>query len=298
MKALVKREPLSRASLWATALSTASMVMVATQCAPAAQSHPIPRGKTYLMAFDGSGSAFGFVIVRKGSTVTYAWSPSAGHPNCFRGIYDSGQLRGERITDYPTGPVRSTEPLRLRAGKSVWRVGPNRYFLPRSGTKRYRAFAKKMNRVLARCAEVTWAAPQAPATPVYPAPPNDSAPPAPPTTPPPTNPPPPPPPPSATITGNTCTTAEKAPNCGAARVSAAPNNSAVRLGEFAYGQTLTARCWTSGQLLTDGNNADPSDDSRTFTSDLWYGMDWNGGRGYVSAVWTTKSNSHLSLPQC
>ena len=59
-----------------------------------------------------------------------------------------------------------------------------------------------------------------------------------------------------------------------------------------------ARCWTTGQVLTDGNNADPSDDARTFTSGLWFGIDWNAGRGYVAATWTTKSENHLSLPNC
>lgn len=279
------------------AFTAVATIGLAAHIAPAAESRSLPVGRTYLMAFDGAGSAYGFVIVRKGSTVSYAWSPSAGHPNCFRGTYASGHLRGERITDYPSGAVRSTEPLRVRTGKRVWKVGPNRYFLPRPGTKRYRAFAKKMDRVLDRCAGVAWSTPQAPPTVPNPAPPGGTAPTPPPTTVPPT-PPPPPPPPSTTITGNTCTTAEIAPNCSEARVSAAPNNSAQRLGGFAYGQKLTARCWIIGQVITDGNNSDPSDDGRTFTSDLWYGIDWNGGRGYVSATWTTKSNSHLSLPQC
>jgi hypothetical protein len=128
------------------------------------------------------------------------------------------------------------------------------------------------------------APPVTPVTPVTPKP-----------TPPPTSP---PPPTSATITGNPCSTAEKAPNCAPARVSAAPNNSATKIGSFAYGQSLTVRCWATGQVITDGNNSDPSDDNRTFTSDLWYGIDWNGGRGYVAATWTTKSNNKFGLPSC
>lgn len=122
------------------------------------------------------------------------------------------------------------------------------------------------------------------------------APSSPPVTPPPTSPP--PVPPSAVITGRPCSTFETPPNCAPARVSAAPNNSATKLGQFGYGQAMTARCWTSGQTITDGNNSDPSDDGRTFTSSLWFGIDWNGGRGYVAAAWTTKSNDHLGLPGC
>ena len=123
-----------------------------------------------------------------------------------------------------------------------------------------------------------------------------SVPPPPPAVPP-TNPPP-PTPTSATITGNPCSTAEKAPNCVPARVAAAPNNSSAKLGTFSYGQKLTVRCWATGQVITDGNNSDPSDDGRTFTSDLWYGVDWNGGRGYVAATWTTKNNNKFGLPAC
>lgn len=120
---------------------------------------------------------------------------------------------------------------------------------------------------------------------------------SPPVTPPPTSPPP-VVPPSAVITGRPCSTFETPPNCAPARVSAAPNNSATKLGQFGYGQAMTARCWITGQTITDGNNSDPSDDGRTFTSSLWFGIDWNGGRGYVAAAWTTKSNDHLGLPGC
>jgi hypothetical protein len=108
----------------------------------------------------------------------------------------------------------------------------------------------------------------------------------------------PPPPSSAAIVGRPCSTFESAPNCAPARVSSAPNNGAAKLGTFSYGQNLTARCYTTGETLTDGNNADPSDDARTFTSSRWYGIDWAGGRGYVAAVWTTKNNNTLGLPAC
>jgi hypothetical protein len=119
--------------------------------------------------------------------------------------------------------------------------------------------------------------------------------------PPPSNPVPPPVPQPVTsvaITGNPCSTAESAPNCVPARVSAGPSNNDPKVGAFNYGQVLTARCWANGQVLTDGNNSDPSDDARQFTSGRWYGIDWNGGRGYVAAVWTTKNNETFGLPQC
>lgn len=171
------------------------------------------------------------------------------------------------------------------------RVKPERSFVV--SIPKTKALAALLKRELSGTQVPGANVPSAPSNP----PASSPAPSSPPATPPPTSPPP-VVPPSAVITGRPCSTFETPPNCAPARVSAAPNNSAAKLGQFGYGQAMTARCWISGQTITDGNNSDPSDDGRTFTSSLWFGIDWNGGRGYVAAAWTTKSNDHLGLPGC
>jgi hypothetical protein len=70
------------------------------------------------------------------------------------------------------------------------------------------------------------------------------------------------------------------------------------LGLAVHGTALTARCGTRGQLTTDGSNQTAEDDARTFTSDLWYGVDWGGGRAFISSVWSTKRDTTLGLPGC
>lgn len=77
-----------------------------------------------------------------------------------------------------------------------------------------------------------------------------------------------------------------------------PSRETSDLGSASHGTGLTARCWVGGQQSTDGSDLTSEDDSRTFTSSLWYGVDWNGGRAYISAAWSTKSEDHLGLPGC
>ena len=139
-------------------------------------------------------------------------------------------------------------------------------------------------------------APQPPA-PVLapPPPPSPPAPASPSPTPPP--PPPPPPPPSAVIVVNTCNTYNNCDYWNPIWVHANPAVSS-RIADVYRGTSLTARCWAIGKQLTDGSNQTTEDDARQFTSSLWYGIDWNGGRGYVPAVWTTKREDHLGLPGC
>lgn len=71
-----------------------------------------------------------------------------------------------------------------------------------------------------------------------------------------------------------------------------------QLGTLARGSTVEAVCWTYGRTFTDGSNATSSDDGTQFSSALWYGIDFKGRRGYVSAVWTTKREDQLELPAC
>ena len=103
--------------------------------------------------------------------------------------------------------------------------------------------------------------------------------------------------PSATITVNTCATDGNCERWNPIWVHANPAGSS-RIADAYRGQQFTARCWAPGRTLTDGNNSITSDDAIQFTSALWFGIDFNGGRGYVPAVWTTKSENHLGLPAC
>lgn len=100
-----------------------------------------------------------------------------------------------------------------------------------------------------------------------------------------------------TIVVNTCNTYN---NCDYWNPIWVHSNPAVssRIADVSRGTSLTARCWAGGRTLTDGSNNTAEDDARQFTSALWYGVDWNGGRGYVPAVWTTKREDHLGLPSC
>ncbi len=125
-------------------------------------------------------------------------------------------------------------------------------------------------------------------------------PPAPPVTPPAPAPAPPKPAPvpvGRTIVVNTCNTYGTCDYWNPIWVHSNPAVSS-RIADVGRGTALTARCWAPGRTLTDGSNNTAEDDARQFTSALWYGVDWNGGRGYVPAVWTTKLEDHLGLPGC
>jgi hypothetical protein len=145
-----------------------------------------------------------------------------------------------------------------------------------------------------RAGETTPVAPTQPvsAPAPAPAPPSSPAP-----QPPAPQPPAPQPPAGATIVVNTCNTYGNCDYWNPIWVHANPAVSS-RIADVGRGTALTARCWAAGRTLTDGSNHTTEDDARQFTSALWYGVDWNGGRGYVPAVWTTKREDRLGLPAC
>lgn len=68
------------------------------------------------------------------------------------------------------------------------------------------------------------------------------------------------------------------------------------------GQYDAAVCQTSGELTTNGNNSDPSDDGNPnlYTSDRYYGVRLTDGTfGYVSWVWIDPAHrGGLGLPPC
>ena len=75
--------------------------------------------------------------------------------------------------------------------------------------------------------------------------------------------------------------------------------SADGLASFWSGARLSAYCWTRGRTETDGNNNIAADDPWQFTSNLRYGVALSDGRhGFISAVWTTKLENTLGLPDC
>lgn len=258
----------------------------------------------------------GMVVAQKSDRV-YAYARYFEGRACFAGRSDASQVRLNGAHDYAS-ISRFTEvwPLRARVAQpsttfgtvGEWRRVTRKGMRNVKPAPTTRTLLKQLARmsslkdVRSRCRWAKLAVPamQTSPFPDIPAVPGDPQPSPPPNMPTPTPEPTPTPPPpaSAVITGNPCSTFEAAPNCVPARVSAGPNNTSAVLGSFGYGQRLTARCWILGQTITDGSNADPSDDGRTFTSNLWYGIDWNGGRGYVAAVWTTKSENRLGLSQC
>ena len=134
-------------------------------------------------------------------------------------------------------------------------------------------------------------APPAPAPAPVPAPPAPApAPPAP-------APAPAPAPVSAWIVVNTCNTYGNCDYWNPVWIHGSPAVSS-RIADAWRGMGLTARCWANGRVLTDGSNNTAEDDARQFTSGLWYALDWNGGRGFIPAVWTTKRADHLGLPGC
>jgi hypothetical protein len=73
--------------------------------------------------------------------------------------------------------------------------------------------------------------------------------------------------------------------------------------ERTTGQTYDAAvCQTTGDLTTNGNNSDPSDDGNPnlYTSNRYYGVRLtNGTFGYVSWVWINAAHrGGLGLPGC
>jgi hypothetical protein len=273
---------------------------------PVTADRPIPVGRTYLRTTSAPGTRHLLLVERNGDAVRYAFVPSAGTPGCFQGVYSAGQLVGASVSFYDSGLVWDRTPRQLKVGRRIWRLDGQRWRTIKRGQNQAKASREVLGATLARCAGVPWSPPADPQPvtpqpalpapdpiPVTPAP----TPPSPPATPPPPVTPPPPPPPSATIVVNTCNTYN---NCDVFNPIWVHSNPAVssRIGDVGRGTSLTARCWAAGRTLTDGSNNTTEDDARQFTSALWYGVDWNGGRGYVPAVWTTKREDHLGLPGC
>ncbi|MBK6764003.1 MAG: hypothetical protein IPG68_12360 [Micrococcales bacterium] len=119
----------------------------------------VPRGKTYLKTTTPPGTELRVLFVRRGQTVRYAWIPSAGHPNCFRGAYRDGQLVGHRVTDHPTGAIWSQEPIPLRVGRRTWTLGGQRYREIRRSAKYAAIDRRALRKTLRRCNSIAWPVP-------------------------------------------------------------------------------------------------------------------------------------------
>jgi hypothetical protein len=267
------------------------------------QQRAIPAGRTYLKTPTPPGTEHLIGVVRRGASVRYAFLPSAGTAGCFRGTFAGGQLLGDSVSLYESGLIWDQTPQQLQVGRRTWTLNGQKWRVIRGGKKYSGSLRKALDATLKRCGAVTWPAVGAvvPETPpnTGPLPPAQPTPtPAPTGTPtPPPSPTPPPPPPSATIVVNTCNTYNDCDYWNPIWVHANPAVSS-HIADVGRGTALTARCWANGIRLTDGSNQTAEDDARQFTSSLWYGIDWNGGRGYVPAVWSTKREDHLGLPGC
>ncbi len=79
-----------------------------------------------------------------------------------------------------------------------------------------------------------------------------------------------------------------------------PRLGSEKIGVVKHGEVYEARCWTTGEQITNGNYADPSDDNAQYTTDVWYLIDTPQGSGYISDVWFARraNASRLNLPEC
>ena len=277
--------------------------------------HPLPVGSTATYWFDREPQMYlgGMVVVTDADKV-YAYAAYFEGRSCYVGRIGSAGVQLNGAHEYAS-IAALTETWPVDAGKArptttygtvgEWRQVARTAFrdpkLPLSSGSAVRAVArvKTVKDVRRKCAWAGLTLPAAPPpAPSVPAPPPPAAPaPAPATPTPPASSPPPPPPPSAVIVVNTCNTYNNCAYWNPIWVHANPAVSS-RIADVYRGTSLTARCWAIGKQLTDGSNQTTEDDARQFTSSLWYGIDWNGGRGYVPAVWTTKREDHLGLPGC
>lgn len=83
-------------------------------------------------------------------------------------------------------------------------------------------------------------------------------------------------------------------------IRTAPELGADRIGSVMHGEVYRARCWTTGEAITNGNYADPSDDAAQYTTDVWYEIETDAGWGFISDVWFARraEADRLNLPEC
>ncbi|MEZ5231604.1 MAG: hypothetical protein R2749_02690 [Acidimicrobiales bacterium] len=67
-----------------------------------------------------------------------------------------------------------------------------------------------------------------------------------------------------------------------------------------HGVELTTDCWVEGQRITNGNDADPSDDGATYTTTVWWRVTVEGQVGFITDAWFSRAGNDdkLNLPNC
>lgn len=76
-----------------------------------------------------------------------------------------------------------------------------------------------------------------------------------------------------------------------------PDVWAPAVGTVFHGEVLQAICWTRGDPVTDGF---PSNRERAYTSDVWFGVAWQGGQAFLpdTRFSRTGHGDRLGLPTC
>ncbi len=78
-----------------------------------------------------------------------------------------------------------------------------------------------------------------------------------------------------------------------------PTRDGERVTMVRHGERYDARCWTEGQLITNSNLADPSDDDAAYDSTIWWFIDTPEGSGYIPDAWFARDQEDLlGLDEC
>jgi hypothetical protein len=79
-----------------------------------------------------------------------------------------------------------------------------------------------------------------------------------------------------------------------------PNFGQARLDDVHHGEMYPASCWATGDVVTNSNYGDPSDDLAAYTSPIWWYIETKKTTGFVSDVWFARRGNldKLNLPEC
>ncbi len=80
-----------------------------------------------------------------------------------------------------------------------------------------------------------------------------------------------------------------------------PDYVSGKVATIFHGDRLRVTCYVEAEEVTNGNNADPSDDATQYWSEIWWYVDDEEAElpGYVSDVWLGRTDGVLfGLPEC
>lgn len=83
-------------------------------------------------------------------------------------------------------------------------------------------------------------------------------------------------------------------------VRAAPSVEAPLVETVTHGQRLRARCWSLGDVVTNGMEEEPFDDNFTYSSLVWFKVETSVGHGFLPDVRFSRRGNvdRLHLPAC